>query len=115
MFTPDLVLHEERGNTAAEYTVSFAITSHLELTTKPGNSRPFTMRATRLRLHWWWRDGEWRLIWSIFGHRYRKTKNDWSPHEQGYMNDDYADLPDWVIPLIDANAPTTQPTAGGAR
>lgn len=99
----------------AEYTISFAITSHVELTSRPDrHGRTFTMLATQLRLSWGWRDGEWHLFWSIFGRRYRKTKNDWSPHEKGYMSDYDIDMPAWVQPLVDANAPAMQPTAGGA-
>lgn len=115
MTTPSLVLRGERPySSPAKYTVNFAISSNVELTTKPGVSGPFTMRATRLRLTWLWRNGEWDLLWMFFGHRYRKTKNDWSPHEQGFMSDRDIDLPAWVLPLIDANAPTMTPTVGGA-
>ncbi|MET8866474.1 hypothetical protein ABZW11_26350 [Nonomuraea sp. NPDC004580] len=114
MNTPDLELRGERPySSPARYEANFAITSELLLTTKAASPRPFAMRATRLRLIWTWRGGEWELIWMFFGHRFRKTTNDWSPHEQGLMTSREADLPEWVLPLIDANAPTMTPTAGG--
>ncbi|WP_101784263.1 hypothetical protein [Nonomuraea indica] len=116
MTAPELVLRGERPySSPAKYTVHIAITSHVELTTKPGVNRPFTMRATRIRLTWLWHNGEWDLLWFIKGHRYRKTKNDWSPHEQGFMTEHDIDLPEWMLPLIEANAPVMEPTAGGAR
>lgn len=112
---PDLVLRGERDwSSAAEYTIHLSITSHIELTTRPDrHGRTFTMRATRVRLSWSWRHGEWQAGWAVFGHRWRKTEGDWSPHERGYMSEHDIDMPDWLAPLIDANAPTMQPTVGG--
>lgn len=105
---------------AAQHEIDFDITSEVILASKPGVSRPFTMLATSLHLSWTWHTsgrfaGEWHLSWHFCGRRYRKTKGDWSPHAQGFMSDLDIDLPDWVQPLIDANAPQTPPVvaAGG--
>lgn len=112
---PDLALggrtrYDRRD--VAEHAMNITITSPLEMSTRHGDSRPFTMRATTLTLSWSWRSGEWQLWWAFHGHVWRKSKNDWSPHERGYMHDWNADLPDWVLPIIAANAPTAMPTLG---
>lgn len=116
---PDLTLGTPGGwGSAAKYEIHLLITSQVVLQSKEGADRPFTMRATRLDLSWIWSRGEWSLIWSFHGHRYRKSKGDWSPHEQGYMSDHDIDLPGWVQPLIEANAPSRPPVAtvtGGGR
>lgn len=113
---PDLRLRTDGYKPAAEHVVEFDITSELVLETRPGVSRPFRMLATRLHLSWSWRTegrnaGQWRLFWCFHGRRYRKTSDDWSPHEQGFMTELEIDLPDWVQPLIEANAPTRPPVA----
>ncbi|MEV7805074.1 hypothetical protein AB0O28_19195 [Microbispora sp. NPDC088329] len=111
---PDLRLMVHSLDAAARHEVRFDITSELVLETKPGVSRPFRMLATRLRLSWSWHTsgrhvGEWHLFWMFHGHRYRTTTGDWSPHEKGFMGDREIDLPDWVLPLIEANAPMAPP------
>lgn len=107
---PDLVLGTGGGwRSAAKHEVHFLITSDLILRSKEGASRPFTMRATRLDLSWRWYRDEWHLNWFFHGHRWRTTKSDWSPHEQGFMSDQDIDLPDWVLPLAEANAPLSAP------
>ena len=113
---PDLRLLVHSLDAAARHTVNFDITSEVILETRPGLPRPFRMLATRLRLSWSWhtegrRAGEWDLFWGFYGRRYRKTTGDWSPHEKGFMSDREIDLPDWVLPLIEANAPTRPPVA----
>lgn len=112
MTTPTVALASRGQHTwspPAEVSVDFELTSHVELTSRPDSVRPFTMLATRLHLHWWWDGGKWRSGWSIFGRRWRKATNDWSPHEQAFMSEYNIDMPDWVRPLIEANAPTMTP------
>ncbi|MEV1201691.1 hypothetical protein [Microbispora rosea] len=111
---PEIRLYTHGYRPSARHEVDFDITSEVILESKPGVARPFTMLATRLHLSWsWhtsgWRAGEWHLFWGFHGHRYRKTTSDWSPHEQGFMSSGDIDLPDWVQPLIEANAPTAPP------
>ncbi|MBP2704471.1 hypothetical protein JOL79_11660 [Microbispora sp. RL4-1S] len=106
---PDLRLHADKFGAEVRHEVDFDITSEVIIESKPGSSRPFTMLATRLHLSWYWTGDEWRLMWSFRGRRYRKTTGDWSPHVQGFMSDWDIDLPDWVRPLIEANAPTAPP------
>ncbi|WP_030506419.1 hypothetical protein [Microbispora rosea] len=111
---PDVRLHVHGHRPAAKHEVDFDITSKVILESKPGKSRPFMMLATRLHLSWSWHTsgphaGQWHLMWCFHGRRYRKTSDDWSPHEQGFMSDWDIDLPAWVQPLIEANAPTAPP------